>query len=30
MRTLAVTLGADGIAVSAVAPGLTDTPASAS
>jgi NAD(P)-dependent dehydrogenase (short-subunit alcohol dehydrogenase family) len=28
MRTLAVTLGADGIAVSAVAPGLTDTPAS--
>jgi NAD(P)-dependent dehydrogenase (short-subunit alcohol dehydrogenase family) len=26
MRTLAVTLGADGIAVSAVAPGLTDTP----
>jgi NAD(P)-dependent dehydrogenase (short-subunit alcohol dehydrogenase family) len=27
MRTLAVTLGADGIAVSAVAPGLTDTPA---
>jgi 3-oxoacyl-[acyl-carrier protein] reductase len=28
MRTLAATLGADGIAVSAVAPGLTDTPAS--
>jgi 3-oxoacyl-[acyl-carrier protein] reductase len=28
MRTLAVTLGTDGIAVSAVAPGLTDTPAS--
>src|SRR5450755_1708942 len=28
MRTLAVTLGADGIAVSAVAPGLTDTPGS--
>jgi NAD(P)-dependent dehydrogenase (short-subunit alcohol dehydrogenase family) len=28
MRTLAVALGADGIAVSAVAPGLTDTPAS--
>jgi 3-oxoacyl-[acyl-carrier protein] reductase len=28
MRALAVTLGADGIAVSAVAPGLTDTPAS--
>jgi 3-oxoacyl-[acyl-carrier protein] reductase len=28
MRTLAVSLGADGIAVSAVAPGLTDTPAS--
>jgi len=28
MRTLAVTLGGDGIAVSAVAPGLTDTPAS--
>jgi NAD(P)-dependent dehydrogenase (short-subunit alcohol dehydrogenase family) len=28
MRTLAVTLGADGIAVSAVAPGLTDTPSS--
>jgi NAD(P)-dependent dehydrogenase (short-subunit alcohol dehydrogenase family) len=28
MRTLAVTLGADGIGVSAVAPGLTDTPAS--
>ena len=28
MRTLAVTLGPDGIAVSAVAPGLTDTPAS--
>ena len=28
MRTLAVTLGADGVAVSAVAPGLTDTPAS--
>ena len=28
MRTLAITLGADGIAVSAVAPGLTDTPAS--
>lgn len=27
MRTLAVTLGPDGIAVSAVAPGLTDTPA---
>jgi NAD(P)-dependent dehydrogenase (short-subunit alcohol dehydrogenase family) len=26
MRTLAVTLGPDGIAVSAVAPGLTDTP----
>jgi 3-oxoacyl-[acyl-carrier protein] reductase len=26
MRTLAVTLGADGIGVSAVAPGLTDTP----
>ena len=26
MRTLAVTLGADGIAVSAAAPGLTDTP----
>jgi NAD(P)-dependent dehydrogenase (short-subunit alcohol dehydrogenase family) len=26
MRTLALTLGADGIAVSAVAPGLTDTP----
>ena len=30
MRTLAVTLGADGIAVSAAAPGLIDTPASAS
>jgi NAD(P)-dependent dehydrogenase (short-subunit alcohol dehydrogenase family) len=28
MRTLAITLGAGGIAVSAVAPGLTDTPAS--
>jgi NAD(P)-dependent dehydrogenase (short-subunit alcohol dehydrogenase family) len=28
MRTLAVTLGPDGIAVSAVAPGLTDTPGS--
>src|SRR6266852_3133409 len=28
MRTLAATLGADGIAVSAVAPGLTDTPSS--
>jgi NAD(P)-dependent dehydrogenase (short-subunit alcohol dehydrogenase family) len=28
MRTLAVTLGADGIAVSAAAPGLIDTPAS--
>jgi 3-oxoacyl-[acyl-carrier protein] reductase len=28
MRTLAVTLGTDGIAVSAVAPGLTDTPGS--
>jgi 3-oxoacyl-[acyl-carrier protein] reductase len=28
MRTLAVTLGANGIAVSAVAPGLTDTPGS--
>ena len=28
MRTLAVALGRDGIAVSAVAPGLTDTPAS--
>jgi len=28
MRTLAVTLGPDGIAVSAVAPGLTDTPSS--
>jgi NAD(P)-dependent dehydrogenase (short-subunit alcohol dehydrogenase family) len=28
MRTLAVTLGSDGIAVSAVAPGLTDTPGS--
>lgn len=28
MRTLAVALGPDGIAVSAVAPGLTDTPAS--
>ncbi len=28
MRTLAVTFGANGIAVSAVAPGLTDTPAS--
>jgi NAD(P)-dependent dehydrogenase (short-subunit alcohol dehydrogenase family) len=28
MRTLAVTLGADGIAVTAVAPGLTDTPGS--
>ena len=28
MRTLAATLGADGIAVSAVAPGLTDTPGS--
>jgi 3-oxoacyl-[acyl-carrier protein] reductase len=28
MRTLAVTLGGDGIALSAVAPGLTDTPAS--
>lgn len=27
MRTLAVTLGPDGIAVTAVAPGLTDTPA---
>lgn len=27
MRTLAVTLGPGGIAVSAVAPGLTDTPA---
>jgi 3-oxoacyl-[acyl-carrier protein] reductase len=27
MRTLAATLGTDGIAVSAVAPGLTDTPA---
>jgi len=27
MRTLAVTLGPDGIAVAAVAPGLTDTPA---
>jgi NAD(P)-dependent dehydrogenase (short-subunit alcohol dehydrogenase family) len=26
MRTLAVDLGADGIAVTAVAPGLTDTP----
>jgi NAD(P)-dependent dehydrogenase (short-subunit alcohol dehydrogenase family) len=28
MRTLAVALGSDGIAVSAVAPGLTDTPGS--
>ena len=28
MRTLAVALGPDGIAVSAVAPGLTDTPGS--
>jgi NAD(P)-dependent dehydrogenase (short-subunit alcohol dehydrogenase family) len=28
MRTLAVTLGPDGIAVTAVAPGLTDTPGS--
>ena len=28
MRTLAATLGSHGIAVSAVAPGLTDTPAS--
>jgi 3-oxoacyl-[acyl-carrier protein] reductase len=28
MRTLAVTLGPDGIAVAAVAPGLTDTPGS--
>jgi NAD(P)-dependent dehydrogenase (short-subunit alcohol dehydrogenase family) len=28
MRTLAATLGTDGIAVSAVAPGLTDTPGS--
>jgi NAD(P)-dependent dehydrogenase (short-subunit alcohol dehydrogenase family) len=28
MRTLAVTLGSDGIAVTAVAPGLTDTPGS--
>ena len=28
MRTLAVTLGADGVGVSAVAPGLTDTPGS--
>lgn len=28
MRTLAVTLGGDGIAVTAVAPGLTDTPGS--
>ena len=28
MRTLALTLGADGIGVSAVAPGLTDTPGS--
>jgi NAD(P)-dependent dehydrogenase (short-subunit alcohol dehydrogenase family) len=28
MRTLAVTLGSDGIAVAAVAPGLTDTPGS--
>jgi 3-oxoacyl-[acyl-carrier protein] reductase len=28
MRTLALALGPDGIAVSAVAPGLTDTPAS--
>jgi 3-oxoacyl-[acyl-carrier protein] reductase len=26
IRTLAVTLGADGIAASAVAPGVTDTP----
>jgi NAD(P)-dependent dehydrogenase (short-subunit alcohol dehydrogenase family) len=28
MRTLAVTLGGDGIAVTAIAPGLTDTPGS--
>ncbi len=30
MRTLAATLGPDGIAVTAIAPGLTDTPASRS